>query len=196
MYLPAYVQYESDTTSSTKTSVIKESALKLNIFAKDLTSEYSIEIAFGTSCAILFIVIFALLIVIWLQRKKIARLMRFFHGHRPDEERLVNLNGSANQNSEESFHDAAVNNQNILHQDIIVNNVVELMFPAILPGFRNITALRAFQKTQREALKEYQKRQEDAFNQNLANARNLANAQNRADALNLENDQNRANAQN
>ena len=110
MDLPAFPQYKSDSgsTSQTKLERVFNSELKLNISTKDLTSEFTLEIAFGSVCLFLLTIITVLVIIIWLQRKQIRRLMRFFHG-RPvpqheDEHHLLNIN------DQDEFHDA---NQNV-----------------------------------------------------------------------------------
>jgi hypothetical protein len=215
MYLPSFPQYSTDLSTkanSVSTSQTKFSELKLNISKKDLTSEFNLDLAFGSSVGFLLLVIAFLLIVIWLQRAKIRRLMAFFHG-RPiplhederhllavnenesfnDAENIVNQNQIQNneannanivnqnqvQNNEANNANIVnqnqnVNNQiqevlnvknpNIVHQNQNVTDVVQIIFPSILPGFRNITALKAFQKSQRDALKEYQIRQINVFN--------------------------------
>jgi hypothetical protein len=227
MYLPSFPQYSTDFSTkanSVSTSQTKFSELKLNISKKDLTSEFNLDLAFGSAVAFLLAVIAFLLVVIWLQRAKIRRLMAFFHG-RPippheDERHLLPVNEN------ESFHDAEniqfqnqiqnneannanianqiqiqnneanngnianqnqnVNNQvahqnqevlnvinpEIVHQNQNVTEVVQIIFPSIVPGFRNVTALRAFQKSQRDALKEYQIRQANVFNETIQNAQN------------------------
>jgi hypothetical protein len=44
------------------------------------SSESTLEIDFGSMCLFLLTIITVLGIIIWLQRKEIRRLMRFFHG--------------------------------------------------------------------------------------------------------------------
>jgi hypothetical protein len=56
-------------------------------------------------------------------------------------------------------------NPEIVHQNQNVTEVVQIIFPSILPGFRNVNVLRAYQKSQRDALKEYQIRQANVFNE-------------------------------
>ena len=70
--------------------------------------------------------------------------------------------GANNNHNDDDFEDA-IGNQNITHQGAIINRVVDLIFPQFVPGFRNITALKAFQKSQREALKVYQVQQVEIF---------------------------------
>ena len=77
MHLPAYVQYGAETTTelmiqmATKLNDVRDSALKVNFSSKDLTSEVFIEIALGSTCSFLLLVILALSLTIWLQRKQI-----------------------------------------------------------------------------------------------------------------------------
>jgi hypothetical protein len=211
MYLPSFPQYSTDSSTkanSVSTRQTKFSELKLNISKKDLTSEFNLDIAFGSAVAFLLLVIAFLLIVIWLQRAKIRRLMAFFHG-RPippheDERHLLAVNenesfhGAENivnqnqiQNNEANNANIVIQNQvqnndannanivnqnqevlnvinpNIVHQNQNVTDVVQTIFPSLLPGFRNITAFKAFQKSQRDAFKEYQVRQINVFNDNV-----------------------------
>lgn len=211
MYLPSFPQYSTDSSTeanSVSTSQTKFSELKLNISKKDLTSEFNLDLAFGSAVAFLLLVIAFLLIVIWLQRAKIRRLMAFFHG-RPippheDERHLLAVNenesfhGAENivnqnqiQNNEANNANIVIQNQvqnndannanivnqnqevlnvinpNIVHQNQNVTDVVQIIFPSLLPGFRNVTAFKAFQKSQRDALKEYQIRQINVFNDNV-----------------------------
>lgn len=168
MHLPAYVQYASETTTEMMFQVatkVKESALKVNFSSKDSTSEVFIEIAFGSTCGVLLLVILALSLTIWLQRKQIKRLLAFFHGQRIDDERRPIVHNNAPNESregDESFQDA-VHNPNFIHQNHNVNNTVALIFPNNILGFRNITSLREFQKNQRLALKQYQEYQTQIF---------------------------------
>jgi hypothetical protein len=209
MYLPSFPQYSTDSSTkanSVSTRQTKFSELKLNISKKDLTSEFNLDLAFGSAVAFLLLVIAFLLIVIWLQRAKIRRLMAFFHG-RPippheDERHLLavnenesfhgaenivdqNQNNDANNanivNQNQVQNNEAINanivnqnqevfnviNPNIVHQNQNVTDVVQTIFPSLLPGFRNITAFKAFQKSQRDAFKEYQVRQINVFNDNV-----------------------------
>jgi hypothetical protein len=173
MHLPAYVQYGAETTTelmiqmAAKLNEVRDSALKVNFSSKDLTSEVIIEIALGSTCSFLLLVILALSLTIWLQKKQIKRLLVFFHGQRIDEDRrpiFINNNNDTNDtgDADENFQDA-VHNPNFIHQNHNVNNVVTLIFPNIVPGFRNLTAFREFQKNQRLALKQYQDHQKQIF---------------------------------
>jgi hypothetical protein len=74
---------------------------------------------------------------------------------------IVNQNQNVNNQIQEVLN---VINPNIVHQNQNVTDVVHIIFPSILPGFRNVTAFKAFQKSQRDALKEYQIRQINVFN--------------------------------
>ena len=178
MHLPAYVQYGAETTTelmiqvANKLNEVKDSTLKLNFSSKDSASEVYIELAFGSTFGILLIVILALSIIIWLQKRQIKRLLAFFHGQRIDEERRPILNNNETNvalegEENDHFHDA-VHNPNYIHQDHNVNNAVALIFPNIVPGFKNITALREFQRNQRYALKQYQEHQTEIFVQRPA----------------------------
>ncbi len=130
-------------------------------------------------------------ILIWLQRNEIKRLRQYFLGRFPadDEQALIYRNNNnhnavlnrdqndlvqdrrqeeieANDGQGQNDFEDAVENPNIIHQGRNINQLINLMFPQILPGFRNITALKAFHKTQREGLKEYQTSQDAIFRQN------------------------------
>jgi hypothetical protein len=171
--LPAYPIFDDVHNSDKPKQSFK---LNMSVTSSDESSEYFLEIAFGTSSAFLLVVIIALSIIIWLQKREIKRLCAFFRGQRPNEELepiIRNNNANQSQNEEENFHDANGNeaqnvviNRNRVHLDQNINNVVDLIFPQVVANFRNITALREFQKNQRAALKEYQDNQMVIFQNN------------------------------
>ena len=119
----------------------------------DSFSVYNLEIAFGTSCCLLLFVMIVLAAISILQWKQISRLTAFFNGHQPDDERQPIYRHDENDNELANVN----NNQACFHQNASINEVIELIFPRELPiqHLRNITALKAFHKSQREALKNY-----------------------------------------
>ena len=137
----------------------------MGILSKDSSFVYNLEIAYGTSCGFLILVVLVLVIIILLQRSQIVRLTAFFNGHQPDEDRRPIYNGIQNNQDDQDL--TVVNNdQVIIHQNANIIEVVELMFPRGLcrqRHLRNISALRAFHKSQREALKAYASNQERLF---------------------------------
>ena len=163
--LPLYPQFEEAPAQlHTQAKSLHGSSLtvKASVATKDSTSESFWEITFGTSCAFLLAVIFVLLIIIWMQRGKVRRLAAFFHGYPQEELRPIIYNRADNVDRGQNLNNDEINvvqNPIILHQNQNINNVVDAIFPAVLPGFRNITALRNFQKNQRDVFKAYQHEQ-------------------------------------
>ena len=147
----------------------------MGISTKDSLSVYNLEVAFGTSFGILLLVVLALVIIIWIQRKQIARLIAFFNGQQPEERRPIynrlNRNDQDSHEDEDYFNLTVVNNQHAplrFHQNANIAGLIELIFPRELDPqqhIRNITALRAFHKCQRDALKAYVANQEVLFRQ-------------------------------
>ena len=166
--LPLYPQFEeapAQLQTQAKSLTGSSLTVKASVATKDSTSESFWEITFGTSCAFLLAVIIVLLIIIWMQRGKILRLAAFFHGdRRPNQEELrpIIYNRADNVDRGQNLNNDEINvvqNPIILHQNQNINNVVDAIFPVVLPGFRNITALRNFQKNQRDVFKAYQHEQ-------------------------------------
>ena len=170
MHLPAFPQFDEITTMGTTTiEAIQTNKLLFNmgLANKDSASIYNLEIAFGTSFGFLLLVIGILALIVWVQRKQIVRLTAFFNGHQPEENRqLIVINREENDDNL-----ANVNNERMrFHQNADITQVIDLIFPSELPAqhLRNKTALKAFHKSQREALKNYAAHQERLFlaNQN------------------------------
>jgi len=187
MHLPKFPQFDEVTaTPATNVETNQNNKLLFNmgVSTKDATSIYNLEIAFGTSFAILTLIIVIMALIIWQQRRHILRLRVYFNGQ-PQENPQHQDNGQANEEDRRPIFNAgnqqgelgdliAVenNNNNIrLHQNQDVTPLFDLMFPRDLSAgvnhLRNITALRSFHKSQREALKAYASRQEELYrNQN------------------------------
>ena len=180
MHLPKFPQFDEVTATPTTKETSQNNKLLFNmgISTEDSTSIYNLEIAFGTSFAILLLIIVIMALIIWLQRKHILRLRVYFNGQ-PQENPQHQDNGQANEEERRPIFNAGnqqgelgdlipVENNNIrLHQNQDVTPLFYLMFPRDLTAgvnhLRNITALRAFHKSQREALKAYASRQEELF---------------------------------
>ena len=68
-------------------------------------------------------------------------------------------NRADNHDHGQTFNNDEINvahNPIFLHQNQNINNEVDAIFPAVIPGFRNVTALCTFQKNQRDVFKAYQ----------------------------------------
>jgi hypothetical protein len=165
MQLPSFPQFDEVTTMPTtivETNQNNKLLFNMGVSNKDSISIYNLEIAFGTSFATLVLIIVIMAFVIWHQRRHIQRLRVYFNGH----EELRPIFNRGHQQLENGENNAIGNDNIRLHQNQDLTNLIDLMFPRDLTAgnhLRNITALRAFHKSQRENLKAYATRQEQLF---------------------------------
>ena len=169
--LPSYPIFEDTRNLLILSKDNLSSSIKLNtsVLTMDSSLVYNLELAFGTSCALLLLFIVALSIVIYVQRKEINGLRAFFRGHNSVEEMqpmISNENRNQTQIGEGLFH---ADNQHRVHQNRNINNVADLIFPQVVPGFRVVTAIRNFHKNQSDALKIYHVDQMRIFQSKLKN---------------------------
>ena len=161
--LPPYPIFEDTRNQQNLNQETASPSIKLNMNASSSQSfsVYHLELVLGTTCAFLILFIVALSILILLQRKEIIRLRAFFHGQHPVEEMKSII---TNDHVADMFE-----NQNIVHQNRNINNLVDLIFPKVVPGFKNVTSIREFHKNQCAALKIYHGEQMGIFKNNSDN---------------------------
>lgn len=157
MFLPAFPQFNELSHNDVSHDDLNHNANNQQAFNERSTGYYLIALGSTNVCFLLIVI--ALAIYIWRQRVNIVRFRAYFRIHQREQD----PQGQQPLLHSQEFNDMSVENQKILHHGLNVRTTVDLVFPHALPQFRNITALRAFHKTQRENLKSYQVGQEALY---------------------------------